>query len=40
MSIVFGVLYGRVIFREANMVFRLGGAGLMVLGTVLITLQS
>jgi drug/metabolite transporter (DMT)-like permease len=40
MSIVFGVLYGRVIFREVNMVFRLGGAGLMVLGTVLITLQS
>ncbi len=40
MSIVFGVLYGRLIFREANMVFRLGGAGLMVLGTALITLQS
>lgn len=40
LSVVFGVIYGRILFKEANMAFRLSGALLMLAGTLLITLQG
>ncbi len=39
LSILFSVLYGKLIFRETNIVFRFGGALMMLAGTLLITLQ-
>lgn len=40
MSVVFGVIYGKFVFKEENIVFRFSGAVLMVIGTLLITLQG
>jgi drug/metabolite transporter (DMT)-like permease len=40
LSVVFGVIYGKILFKEVNMGFRLSGALLMLAGTVLITLQG
>lgn len=39
-SAVFGVIYGRLIFKEKNIAFRLIGALLMVAGTALIAFQG
>jgi len=36
MSLILIVLYGTIVFREKELVRRLSGAGLMVLGAVLI----
>jgi drug/metabolite transporter (DMT)-like permease len=38
LSVLFGVIYGGVLFREAHMRIRLFGAVLMLAGTVLILL--
>jgi len=40
LSIVFGVIFGSLIFKEENLAFRLGGAILMLAGTLIITLQG
>ena len=40
LSVVISVLYGRFLFKEENMSFRLSGAVLMFAGTVLVTLQG
>ncbi len=40
LSVVISVLYGRFLFKEENMIFRLSGAVLMVAGTVLIMLPG
>ena len=40
LSIVFGVAYGKFLFREENLAFRFGGAALMVAGTILIAFQG
>ncbi len=40
LSVVFGVIYGKLLFKEANIGFRLSGALLMLAGTILITLQG
>jgi len=40
LSVMFGILYGRLLFKEENMAFRLGGAVLMLAGTLLITIQG
>ncbi len=40
LSILFSVFYGKLVFREANIIFRFNGALLMLLGTLLITLQG
>lgn len=37
-SIVFGVIWGKLLFGEQNMAFRIGGALLMLVGTIFITL--
>ena len=39
MSIIFIVISGAIVFREPNIVRRLGGAGLMVIGAVIILLS-
>lgn len=40
LSVVFGVIYGKLIFQETNIAFRISGAALMALGTALITLTG
>jgi drug/metabolite transporter (DMT)-like permease len=40
LSVVFGVIYGRLIFKEKNIAFRFSGALLMVIGTILIAFQG
>mgnify|MGYP001548156152 CR=1 FL=1 len=40
LSILFSVIYGKFIFKEENMVCRLSGALLMLLGTVIISLHG
>ncbi|QTA88140.1 DMT family transporter [Desulfonema magnum] len=40
LSVVFGVIYGKLLFKEANIGFRFSGALLMLAGTILITLQG
>ncbi|MDM8523458.1 EamA family transporter [Desulfococcaceae bacterium HSG8] len=39
LSVVFGVIYGRLLFKEANIAFRFSGALLMLVGTLFVTLQ-
>jgi uncharacterized membrane protein len=39
-SILFGIIYGGVFFNEKKMVYRLLGAGLMILGAALLTLKG
>lgn len=40
LSILFGILYGGLFFREKHMAYRISGAGLMVGGAMLITLKG
>ncbi len=40
LSILFSVLYGKLVFREANITLRFSGALLMLAGALLITLQG
>lgn len=40
LSIVFGVIFGSLIFKEENLAFRLGGAMMMLAGTLLISFQG
>ena len=40
LSVVIGVVYGKLLFKEENMGFRMSGALLMLVGTVIITLQG
>lgn len=40
LSVVIGVVYGKLLFKEENMGFRMSGALLMLVGTVFITLQG
>lgn len=40
LSIVFGVIFGSLIFKEKNFGFRLSGAILMLVGTLIVTLQG
>lgn len=40
LSVVFGVIYGKLIFKEENIACRLSGAAMMLVGTVIITLYG
>lgn len=40
MSILFGIIYGGVLFREKHMTYRLLGTCMMVMGAVLVTLKG